>query len=104
MLFPLYLIAPKTCQVDAGFDFVGAYGSLHKLEIVSEEITSCSIAGLAMMMRIDSDLWKWFDPALESLMATTEYRRICDDLLDKHGKHRFLQLNLQEIMQHDILI
>ncbi len=43
-------------------------------------------SGAGLMLRMDNDLYKWWDPALERLMQTTEYRRICQDMKYVHGK------------------
>ena len=48
--------------------------------------TSCSIAGASMMMRKDNRMWEWLNPALEKLTKSDEYRTICQDLLEQHGK------------------
>ena len=76
-------------QVDAGFDNIDSYKNTADLGItfvnVDDPILSCAIDGVSIMMRKDTEMWKWWDPALESLMATTTYRTICKDLLDTHG-------------------
>ena len=73
-------------QVDAAFDGKsGGYGGGQLLEFISDDFT-CVVGGGAVMLRKDSRLHEWFNPALESLFAITEYRTICEDLQDKHGK------------------
>ena len=48
---------------------------------------ACTEDGGSMMMRKDNRLDEWFNPALDRLLATTEYRTICNDLLEQHGEY-----------------
>ncbi|XP_072019197.1 uncharacterized protein [Amphiura filiformis] len=54
---------------------------------VEDPVMDCSLgySGGALMMRMDNPLLEWWDPALERLMQTSEYREICQDVKDKHG-------------------
>ena len=58
------------------------------MDFISDDFT-CVDGGGAVMVRRDSRLDEWFNPAVESLLATTQYRTICKapckDLQDKHG-------------------
>ena len=83
------IFLPSSIQVDAGFDIINSYKNTGDLGItfvnIDDPIESCAIDGVSMMMRKDTEMWKWWNPALESLMATTSYRTICKELLDTHG-------------------
>lgn len=74
-------------EVDAGFNSVLALEALgDQIEIVQEgEGFSCSEGGSSMMGRKDNPFFQWFDSALEELLASPEYREICDNLVTEHG-------------------
>ena len=72
-------------KVDAAFD--AKVSSLTtQLEVNSEEILSCGIAGSSFMMRKDNGFADWWNPAFEKLRATSEFRKICEGLTGEHGK------------------
>ena len=48
---------------------------------------SMDASGGGLMLRMDNALIDWWDPALESLMQTSEYREICQDIKDAHGMY-----------------
>ena len=56
------------------------------MELLEADDISCVEDGGSMMMRKDNRLDEWFNPALDRLLATTEYRTICNDLLEQHGE------------------
>ena len=74
-------------QVDAVFisEFLGVKNNL---QLASDRIDGCSLQGYSMMMRKDNTLATWWNPALNALIASTEYREICNGLEDEsiHGK------------------
>lgn len=72
-------------EIDAAFDAKTAYDNTEIVEIVSTDISTCAVGGFSMMTRKDSRLHEWWNPAFERLMATTQYRLICQDLKDQHG-------------------
>ncbi len=43
-----------------------------------------------MMMRKDTNMEKWWNPAWRALLATEEYKQICDDIERVHGKPQIL--------------
>ena len=59
-----------------------------ELEVVSDELKLCDRGGFAMMTRYDSTLVDWWNPAQQRLLATSEYKRICEDVRQAHGKDR----------------
>ncbi|XP_072047046.1 arginine-binding extracellular protein ArtP-like [Amphiura filiformis] len=71
-------------EVD-GFDAVVILMNTDMVEVIPGFIAQCSIAGQSMMMRVDSTLWKWWNPAFAELRASPEYKRICRDMLEQHG-------------------
>ncbi len=56
-------------------------------EVVSRDIVSCARDGLSVMMRKDNQLDTWWNPAFETLKQTSQWRTVCNDLLDEHGKY-----------------
>ena len=61
------------------------------LEIASDRITTCTIDGDALMIRKDSRLAEWFNPALQTVLGSREYRQICKDIDDYYNsKNPFL--------------
>ena len=43
--------------------------------------------GTAIMTRLDNNLAEWWNPAQDRLLASSAYKRICDDLKYAHGKY-----------------
>ncbi len=39
-----------------------------------------------MMTRFDGTLIEWWNPAQAKLLASDEYKEICKDVLEEHGK------------------
>lgn len=75
-------------EVDAIFDNkAGWIAGESTIEIVSDDITSCARDGLSVMMRKDNQLDVWWNDAFGKLRQTSQWRTICNDLLDEHG-HR----------------
>ncbi|XP_072047796.1 arginine-binding periplasmic protein-like isoform X2 [Amphiura filiformis] len=72
-------------EVDAGFDNVLVWSKVDKVDVIPDFRAQCGIAGRSMMMRQDNTLWQWWNPAFAKLRNSTEYHRICGDLLFKHG-------------------
>ena len=78
-------------QVVAIFDNAKAWiaktASENDVKVVGNEITSCAKDGLSVMMRKDNQLDTWWNPAFEKLKKSqAQWRGICNDLLDEHGK------------------
>ena len=78
-------------QVDAIFDnsrgWIAKTASANGVKIVGDEISSCAKDGLSVMMRKDNKLASWWNPAFEILKKSeAQWRGICNDLLDEHGK------------------
>ncbi|XP_072047794.1 uncharacterized protein [Amphiura filiformis] len=72
-------------EVDAGFDPVVYLKDSDMVEVIPGFTAQCAIAGQSMMMRKDNTMWEWWNPAFAKLRASTEYKRICRDLLEQHG-------------------
>ncbi|XP_072019122.1 uncharacterized protein [Amphiura filiformis] len=70
-------------EVDAVF--IGAEATfVSRNNIVSEDLF-CSKEGGAMMMRKDTFLDKWWNPAWRALLASQEYQDLCRDIAIAHG-------------------
>ena len=82
-----FLCQPPHVQVDAGFISIVALESFgDQLDIVQgDEGITCAEGGSSMMGRKDNPFFQWFSPALEELLASPEYREICDNLVSEHG-------------------
>ncbi|XP_071806602.1 L-arginine-binding protein-like [Asterias amurensis] len=80
------LSAVNNGEVDAVFisEFLGVKNNL---KLASDRIDGCALQGYSMMMRKDNTLATWWNPALNALIASTEYREICNGLEDEsiHG-------------------
>ncbi|XP_072047915.1 uncharacterized protein [Amphiura filiformis] len=75
-------------EVHAIFDNAGGWiAGDSAIDVVSNDILSCARDGLSVMMRKDNQMDTWWNPAFETLKTTTQWRSICNDLLDEHG-HR----------------
>ncbi|XP_072023503.1 uncharacterized protein [Amphiura filiformis] len=71
-------------EIDAAF--VGTDVDLvARNAIISDEIMTCSVEGAGMMMRKDTYLENWWNPAWRVLLASDEYQQICDDIERVHG-------------------
>jgi hypothetical protein len=70
------------------------YKNIDEAVMLDSDEISCVESGGSMMTRKDNRLAERFDPALERLLATTEYRTICDDLLEQHGRSYLLKRNI----------
>ncbi len=86
--------------MDAGFDFEEGYQANTDVEQASDDIRSCVVAGMGMMVLKDSRLLQWWNPALKQLMKSHEYRAVCDDLKEKHGKALFVTKQTQNIQNN----
>ena len=78
-------------QVVAIFDnaqgWIAKTASANGVKVVGDEITSCVKEGASVMMRKDNKLDAWWNPAFETLKKSqAQWRGICNDLLDEHGK------------------
>ena len=46
----------------------------------------CTKAGSSIMVRKDSNLPDWWNPAFRELKQSSEYRNICSEVSEKHGE------------------
>ncbi|XP_006811292.1 L-arginine-binding protein-like [Saccoglossus kowalevskii] len=69
--------------VDAAFVNTNMFTQT-EAEKVGDDLT-CVRGGGAMMMRKDSTLASWWNPAFTRLKETSEYRQICQAVTDDHG-------------------
>ncbi|XP_072048088.1 uncharacterized protein [Amphiura filiformis] len=72
-------------EVDAIFDAKRIYLRNMEFQIVSDDFLTCVKAGFSVMTRKDSRLVDWWNPAFASLTATSQWKYICNDLIDEHG-------------------
>ena len=70
-----------------------------ELEVVSDELKLCDRGGFAMMTRYDSTLVDWWNPAQQRLLATSEYKRICEDVRQAHGKDTLVLIYISFYVQ-----
>ncbi|XP_072019531.1 L-arginine-binding protein-like [Amphiura filiformis] len=72
-------------EVDAGLAV--CHNLPDGLTCLDDVTIDCSMdrSGAGLMLRMDNELTYWWDPALERLMQTSEYRQICQDINDVHG-------------------
>ncbi|XP_072019019.1 uncharacterized protein [Amphiura filiformis] len=72
-------------EVDAGFDALLNWLNVDMVDVIPDFRAECAVAGRALMMREDSTLWQWWNPAFAKLRASADYKIICRDLLEQHG-------------------
>ncbi|XP_022099045.1 uncharacterized protein LOC110983787 [Acanthaster planci] len=70
--------------VDAAFSNTQFFNLDEDLQIVGDPITNCMKGGAGMMVRKDSRLPDWWNPAFEQLKLSSEYQRICDRVTEVH--------------------
>ncbi|XP_072019522.1 uncharacterized protein [Amphiura filiformis] len=84
--YPDLLNAVLSGEVDAciAYDGTNLPPGLTTLE---DPVLDCSMdsSGAGLMSRMDNPISEWFDPALERLIQTSEYWKICQDVKDQHG-------------------
>ena len=74
-------------QVDAIFDYKEGFPALDpRTDVVSDDINSCLLSGDSVMTRKDSGLVEWWNDAFDKLTPTSQWKAICNDLEDEHGK------------------
>ncbi|XP_033121401.1 arginine-binding periplasmic protein-like isoform X2 [Anneissia japonica] len=72
-------------EVDAGFTNSNILSAFTGLDKIGDEYSNCFYKGGAMMMRKDSSLASWWNPAFARLQETTKYKDICDKVAEVHG-------------------
>ncbi|XP_072018365.1 uncharacterized protein [Amphiura filiformis] len=80
-------------QVDAGFTSFRvdvAPDIADAITKLSDNPFSCILpnGGVGIMTRLDNELPDWWNPAQDSLIQSSTYRQICNDLKDAHGDQR----------------
>ncbi len=48
-------------------------------------VSKCVVHGPGVMVRLDSRLPEWWNPAFQQLKQSSEYKRICSEVPEKHG-------------------
>ncbi|XP_072046775.1 uncharacterized protein [Amphiura filiformis] len=77
--------ALESNEIDAWFILSSVVRGRTDVEIVSEELAPCTPVGNSLMARKDSRVLEWFQPALETLMSSSEYEELCQNIIDEHG-------------------
>ncbi|XP_038069048.1 uncharacterized protein LOC119738282 [Patiria miniata] len=74
-------------EVDAVFANDQIFNLRTDLDVAAgNPITTCMQAGAGMMVRKDSRLPNWWDPAFDQLKQTSQYRQICDEITTNHDQ------------------
>ncbi|XP_071784086.1 arginine-binding periplasmic protein-like [Asterias amurensis] len=79
-------------EVDAVFANIYSLDLAEHLDIASgDTISSCSGDGAGIMIRKDSRLADWWNPAFDQLKMSNEFQRICSEVSAKHGDQLLAQ-------------
>ena len=74
-------------QVDAVFSNTNIYDLDADLDVApGDAISTCQGDGAGIMIRKDSRIADWWNPAFDQLKMSSEYQRICSEVAEKHGK------------------
>ncbi|XP_038049374.1 uncharacterized protein LOC119722996 [Patiria miniata] len=82
------IAAVNNSEVDALFTNEQIFDLKSDLDVVMDRapITTCMLAGAGMMLRKDSLVTNWWDPAFDQLKQTSAYRKICSEVLMRHNQ------------------
>ncbi len=74
-------------QVDAGFTGMTGEELPNTITRLTDVPYNCFLpnGGASIMTRMDNDLASWWNPALDGLLQSATYKRICQDLSDPDG-------------------
>ncbi|XP_071810004.1 L-arginine-binding protein-like [Asterias amurensis] len=73
-------------EVDAVFSNTNIYNLDADLDVApGDAISTCQGDGAGIMIRKDSRLADWWNPAFDQLKMSSEYQRICSEVAEKHG-------------------
>ena len=88
MLFKMYFaLIYNYTQVDYAFTGIANSIAADMQRVDDDPVLPCSLQGPSLMLRKDNTAFTdWFNPALAGLMKSPEYRKVCNDLINEHGK------------------
>ncbi len=80
------LQAVNNQEVDAAFTNTYSLDLAADLDVApGDPISTCNGEGAGIMIRKDSRLADWWNPAFEQLKMSSDYQRICSEVAEKHG-------------------
>ncbi|XP_072036371.1 uncharacterized protein [Amphiura filiformis] len=73
-------------EVDYAFQSATSYIAENLERVEGDPVIPCSVHGPSTMTRqVNQEFLNWWNEAQKRLMATTEYKTICQDLEEEHG-------------------